>query len=117
MALISREQAIRMYCGEHCGCEPNECGLTYEQDGTEECEVVRFLKSVPSAEKKGKWIKKYRGHYMCSVCGAWYKTTDEYGNIIDGDGEMKSNNYCSNCGARMFDDDTNILGKDGREKE
>ena len=52
-------------------------------------------------EKTGKWIKICRGKYMCSECGVWYTTTDEYGNIIDGDDEMKSNNYCSNCGARM----------------
>ena len=54
--LISRAEAIRMYCKAGCGCEPSECGLAYHQDGTEECGVVRFLKSVPSAEKTGKWI-------------------------------------------------------------
>lgn len=91
--LISREQAIRMYCGEHCGCEPSECGLTHEQDGTEECGVVRFLKSVPSAEKIGKWTYHpnnipylRRDKWECSVC----HERIEY--IF---------NYCPNCGARM----------------
>lgn len=61
-------------------------------------EVVAFLKSRPSAERRGRWIKKYRGNYLCSVCGAWYRTTDDYGNIIDG--EMTAN-YCESCGAKM----------------
>lgn len=50
------------------------------------------------AERRGRWIKKYRGNYLCSVCGAWYRTTDDYGNIIDG--EMTAN-YCESCGAKM----------------
>ena len=53
---------------------------------------------LPSAERHGRWIKKYRGNYLCSVCGAWYRTTDDYGNIIDG--EMTAN-YCESCGAKM----------------
>ena len=48
--LISRQQAIRLYCREHCGCEPEECGFTLERDGTEKCSVVRFLKELPSAQ-------------------------------------------------------------------
>lgn len=51
-----------------------------------------------SAERHGRWVKKYRGNYLCSVCGAWYRTTDDYGNIIDG--EMTAN-YCESCGAKM----------------
>ena len=61
-----------------------------------ECE--KNLNRLPSAERHGRWIKKYRGNYLCSVCGAWYRTTDDYGNIIDG--EMGSN-YCESCGAKM----------------
>ncbi len=48
--------------------------------------------------RHGRWIKKYRGNYLCSVCGAWYRTTDDYGNIIDG--EMRAK-YCEVCGAKM----------------
>ena len=71
--LISRDEAIRMYCKSGCGCEPSECGLSYEQDGTEECGVVRFLKSVPSARPKGKWIphreksREYIGTVLINV--------------------------------------------------
>lgn len=48
--LIDRQAAIRRYCGEHCGCEPQDCGLTMLQDGSEDCDFVRFLKEEPSAE-------------------------------------------------------------------
>ena len=69
------------------------CGLVMAEDAIED---------VPTADvaevKHGRWVKKYRGNYLCSVCGAWYRTTDDYGNIIDG--EMKSN-YCESCGAKM----------------
>lgn len=62
-------------------------------------EAARWsLQELPSAERHGRWIKKYRGNYLCSVCGAWYRTTDNYGNIIDG--EMTAN-YCESCGAKM----------------
>ena len=60
--------------------------------------VWKYLHQLPSAERHGRWIKKYRGNYLCSVCGAWYRTTDDYGNIIDG--EMTAN-YCESCGAKM----------------
>ena len=86
--VIYREQAI-----DAMGCL---------NDSICEQQAVDALWELPSAEKTGKWIKNYRGHFSCSVCGARYKTTDEYGNIIDGD--MNSNNYCSNCGARMVSD-------------
>ena len=48
--LISRQAAIRRYCGEHCGCEPQDCGLTMEQDGSEDCDFVRSLKEEPPAQ-------------------------------------------------------------------
>lgn len=48
--LISRQAAIRRYCGEHCGCEPQDCGLTMLQDGSEDCDFVRFLKEEPSRD-------------------------------------------------------------------
>lgn len=63
---------------------------------------IKFCQSIPAADveevRHGRWIKKYRGNYLCSVCGAWYRTTDEYGNIIDG--EMRAK-YCEECGAKM----------------
>lgn len=62
------------------------------------------IDELPSAERHGRWVKKYRGNYLCSVCGAWYRTTDDYGNIIDG--EMTAN-YCESCGAKMDEVETN----------
>lgn len=61
-------------------------------------EVINTLLMDAQEVRHGRWIKKYRGNYLCSVCGAWYRTTDDYGNIIDG--EMRSN-YCESCGAKM----------------
>ena len=54
--MIDRQSAIRRYCNEHCGCEPQDCGLTIEQDGSEECDFVRFLKEEPSAQQEPQWI-------------------------------------------------------------
>lgn len=62
---------------------------------------IGYLMRLPSAERHGRWIKKYRGNYLCSVCGAWYRTTDDYGNIIDGEMLAK---YCEDCGAKMDGD-------------
>lgn len=63
-----------------------------------------IVDDMPAADvqevKHGRWIKKYRGNYLCSVCGAWYRTKDDYGNIIDG--EMTAN-YCESCGAKMYE--------------
>ena len=48
---ISRKEAIRQYCHESCGCKPEECPMTYEWDGAEDCSYVRFLKELPSIEQ------------------------------------------------------------------
>lgn len=50
MSLIDGQKAIRNYCGDRCGCEPEECGLTIEYDGCECCAVVAFLKEQPTIE-------------------------------------------------------------------
>lgn len=47
---ISRQATIRRYCGKRCGCEPQDCGLTMERDGTEDCDFVRFLKEEPPVQ-------------------------------------------------------------------
>ena len=66
---------------------------------------VKPFNTFPAADvqevKHGRWIKKYRGNYLCSECGAWYRTKDDYGNIIDG--EITAN-YCESCGAKMDGD-------------
>lgn len=91
---ISRQQAIRLYCREHCGWEPEKCPLKFEQDGTEECSVVRFLKELPSVQpeqKHGRWVK-YKNWYACSECGKEMFFAGTYD---------ESQHYCYNCGARM----------------
>lgn len=65
--------------------------------------VEKFVDSLPAADvqevKHGRWERKYRANFICSVCNYWVKTTDEYGNTIDGD--MNDYKYCPNCGSRM----------------
>lgn len=61
--LISRKAAINKYCLQTCGCKREECGLTYERDGTECCSVVEFLENVPS--------------YNCEKCFLWEEDEDE----------------------------------------
>jgi hypothetical protein len=102
--LISRQAAIRRYCGEHCGCEPQDCGLTILQDGSEDCDFVRFLKEEPSRDiapsaqperKRGKWIEYDTFATIsgrCSVCG-WEAHLYE--------DDVVGMNYCPNCGAKM----------------
>lgn len=67
-----------------------------------ECIETVPLCGLPIADvqevRHGRWIKKYRGNFVCSICGAWFRTTDEYGNIIDG--EMRAK-YCEECGEKM----------------
>ena len=64
--------------------------------------ILLNIDDMPSADvqeiKHGRWIKKYRGNFVCSVCGTWYRTIDDYGSIIDGE---INDNYCETCGAKM----------------
>lgn len=112
--LIDRQAAIRRYCGEHCGCEPQDCGLTMLQDGSGDCDFVRFLKEEPSAEperKKGHWVPVdslsafggdesawiSRGNpiafYYCSECKEQAYAGE--------DGESLLTDFCPDCGADM----------------
>ena len=50
MLLIDADALIRNWCGEHCGCEPSECGLTLERDGCEHCETVTFATEQPTVD-------------------------------------------------------------------
>ena len=64
---------------------------------------IKFCQSIPAADvaevRHGRWDRKYRANFMCSVCNYWVVTTDEYGNRIDGD--MDDYKYCPQCGSRM----------------
>lgn len=108
--LISRKKAIRLYCREHCGWEPEECGFTLERDGTEDCYSVRFLKELPSAhpeQRTGKWIKMSDAdgvYYCCSECGEDLYREWSFNRSYDLFPRKKSidkTKYCPNCGAIM----------------
>ena len=59
---------------------------------TEDGEAV--IRSIPSADvapvKRGKWIKRDKCEYKCSICGKVIFSDDE-----------NERNYCGNCGAKM----------------
>lgn len=61
--LIDRKEAIRAWCKLTCGCEPEECCMTIERDGTEECNFVEFLLNRPE--------------YDCTQCYLWEGDEDE----------------------------------------
>lgn len=60
--------------------------------------VIKELQSMPSAEKKGKWIPQDHNYKYgnVSTCLYFAPVCSECGN--SGDFNM---NYCPNCGARM----------------
>ena len=58
-----------------------------------------IIKTTDVAEvKHGRWQKLYECNYKCSVCGAWFRTRDDYGNPED---KVPDYRYCPNCGAKM----------------
>lgn len=104
MRLIDADALIEYICGQMCGCKRNECGLTYERDGTEVCSTVGFIEenaptidSVPVVHGYNK--RDCESLYECSVCG-W-----ECWDTLCGDTDIY--NFCPNCGAKM----------DGKEKD
>ena len=48
--------------------------------------------------KYGRWVKLYECNYKCSVCGAWFRTRDDYGNPED---KLPDYRYCPMCGAKV----------------
>lgn len=92
---IDAEKTIRDWCGRNCGCEPNECGHTFEKDGTEACTFVDFINEQPTIDvvkrKIGKWIKQnpFVDTEECSLCK--YSIYSE---------ELETP-FCPWCGAEM----------------
>lgn len=88
--LISRRAAIKAVDDL-----PN-CYNGYSDTYDKSC-IIGLLEELPTAEKKGKWIKDRLsstcggsyGVYRCSECASSYQDIG-YGW-----------NYCPNCGARM----------------
>lgn len=91
--LISRQAALYSY-QEVCNkVKCSECKATNE-DG--DCKLERWIKELPSAERRGRWVVKHGvlagdGIYgdmgECSVCGLHLRNYEW--------------DYCPNCGARM----------------
>lgn len=109
---ISREEAIRLYCREHCGCEPKKCPMTYERDGTEECSFVRLLKELPSVQQ---WHVIKKRHMTNDERIEWserlgYNIEDEeafiYANLPD-DGQevLVSTQYGNVCTDTLYQDE------------
>lgn len=71
----------------------------WEDLNPDEIHHIEFKGKRYDEVKHGRWDRKYRANFMCSVCKYWVITTDEYGNRIDGD--MDDYLYCPNCGSRM----------------
>ena len=99
--LISRADAILQTCADKCGCEPEECGLTFERDGTESCSDVRLLMELPSVQperKTGHWIPQDDNKRTAYATTAMYyfPNCSECGHA--GSLDM---NFCPNCGADM----------------
>lgn len=68
-------------------------------DAIREAEYRGYMKAVEE-RPKGEWIPNSPFTGNCSECGA--------------DGNLKDN-YCSNCGARMFAKDINVPNKKGAD--
>ena len=87
MELISREEAIktaRMMIGLSADERENE------------------IRAIPTIEerKEGHWIRD--GHHIrCSECSEYICDTDREGDTIP-------QNFCPNCGAKMYEDDKDI---------
>ena len=58
--------------------------------------VQHILDSAPTIEaepiKHGRWVKISERNYKCSICNDWWSGEEE---------EIKTFNYCPNCGAKM----------------
>lgn len=52
-------------------------------------EVISIIKSLPSAQKKGKWIVNSPVTMKCDQCG-----------YVIADWKCKESNYCPSCGSR-----------------
>ena len=93
---ISRQAAIREYqkvCNEiKCGECPFLIKVNTEKGShlITDCKLEVFLHSLPSAERRGRWIDITKcggcSVFKCSECG---------------DLQLEESYYCPNCGARM----------------
>lgn len=72
----------------------DECHYSYSRTGEESstCKICELMYFKDLSPKQGKW-EKYGYKWKCSVCGS----------KVNLDGTPLDNNlyYCSNCGAKM----------------
>ena len=88
---IDADDEIRKWCVLNCGCEPCECGHTFEENGTEGCTLVDFINDQPTADvvevvrcKDCKWFEldSFCGsiivaHEICRKWGRGCKTSQD----------------------------------------
>ena len=85
--LISRQAAI-----DEANAWLLDCFKVQKQDRS--CGLIRRLEDLPSADRKGRWIKHGEPPWYvieCSECGAKWQMS----------GSWDANNFCGNCGAKM----------------
>ena len=85
--LISRQAAI-----DEANAWLLDCFKAQKQDRS--CGLIRRLEDLPSADRKGHWIKHGEPPWYvieCSECGAKWQMS----------GSWDANNFCGNCGAKM----------------
>lgn len=107
--LISRQAAISMIDDLMGGYIP--IGTSTFKEGVVDgyARAISRIKTLPSAEKKGKWIQKkdpygfFETIPVCSECGHTTKMRETY-------------DYCPNCGAKM-DVPDNDVGEMERSEE
>ena len=98
--LISRQAAIddlREYkVGPSHFCDESE--IECFNDGIDT--AISVLATLPSAERRGRWIEEYSANHFQAKCSACGEST-LYGITYDLEGNAYYMNYCPNCGARM----------------
>ena len=72
-------------------------------------DALRIIEKLPSAEKRGRWIKDGDTYslYKCSSCND-FCTVVGYANCISEERMYKTMKFCPNCGARMDFPDNNV---------
>jgi hypothetical protein len=68
------------------------------EDIAEECEI--YLKTLPSAQKKGHWNFVGDNLFKCTCCGKMY-TTQQLNGLRVYDKDPYCPFFCPNCGADM----------------
>ena len=92
--LIERETVLAFV--RRCKDRLKGKGLTYEI-------LVDYIESIPSAERKGEWIRNKDGRYFCDKCGC---VCGRYSNHSDPlHGNRWNYYFCPNCGADMRGED------------